>query len=215
VSIPALSRSVKSGPDGTFALERLPTGKHLVEIRHVGDEPRSDSIQLSPGTRYTRTFALKRAVTALDTVRTTAATKKYFAPQLQAFEERRARGGGGQFLSDSTLRANESRDMASVLSMMAGLTVQRSGRAIRVVNNRAAATAFGPKASCYATVYLDGILIWELIPNAPRPEPPPDLSELTNLTQLAGIEYYAGVGTVPTMFKQSPCGVIALWTRER
>jgi hypothetical protein len=93
--------------------------------------------------------------------------------------------------------------------------VQRSGRAIRVANTRAAATAFGKKEACYASVYLDGILIWELVPNAPRAEPPPDLGELTNLNQLSGIEYYAGIGTVPTMFKQSPCGVIALWTRER
>lgn len=215
ISIPALARSVKSGPDGTFALERLPAGKHLVEIRHVGDEPRSDSVQLSAGTRYSRTFALKRAVTALDTVRTSAAMKRFTSAALQGFEERRARGGGGQFLSDSVLRANESRDMASVLAMMAGLTIQRSGRAIRAVNNRHAATAFGPKESCYATVYLDGIMVWELVPNAPRPEPPPDLSALANLNQLSGIEYYAGIGTVPTMFKQSPCGVIALWTRER
>ena len=222
VTIPTQSLSATTSSDGTFELPGLAPGHHEILIRHVGDAPLRDSVTVTSNAEP-HTFRLGRVV-ALDTVRANAAERHYVSPALRGFEERR-RVGIGTFVTDSTLRANDDHRLADVLRVHApamrvlnvrGDAYATSGRDTRTgqfalrggVNRKGNAPA-----ACYATVYLDGVMLFDLA-LSPADEQPPNLSDI-QVSRLGAIEYYGGGGAVPAQFRSSECGTLLLWSREK
>jgi hypothetical protein len=66
--------------------------------------------------------------------------------------------------------------------------------------------------NCYATIYFDGVLRYDM--GITPGSPPPELGDFL-VTELAGIEYYPGEATAPPGYRHSGCGLLLLWTRER
>ncbi|MDB4874873.1 MAG: hypothetical protein JWM41_1319 [Gemmatimonadetes bacterium] len=212
----AAGRSTVTDANGAFRIANVPSGRYALQIRHVGDEPAADSVTLLPGDDSGRVFSLRRAV-VLDTVRTIAAASRPSSPKLRAFEERRREGLGGSFLSDSLLRQNEDRGLGDVLqSHVAALRIQRSANATYAMSSRdtrsgkLAMSGEGPPA-CFATVYLDGVLLYDKTQSSPK-TPPPNLNDYPP-SQLAGVEFYPGSASAPMSYRSGPCGVLLLWTR--
>jgi hypothetical protein len=71
--------------------------------------------------------------------------------------------------------------------------------------------ARGVTCACYAQVYVDGVL-----QNKQRPTEPFDMNTLSP-RDLVGVEWYASASQVPAEYSSlnSPCGVLAVWTRRR
>jgi hypothetical protein len=71
--------------------------------------------------------------------------------------------------------------------------------------------ARGITCACYAQVYVDGVL-----QNKQRPTEPFDMNTVSP-RDLVGVEWYASAAQVPAEYSSlnSPCGVLALWTRRR
>jgi hypothetical protein len=205
-----LQRRAVSDSAGAFQLAGLPAGKQSVFLRHVGDQPMLDSVQLLPGQRVTRSFVLKRAVT-LDTMRTLAAA---LAPELREFEQRRHKGTG-TFLGDSLLRKHDGQRLDVVLQNFASdlrILHDISGRMFVVApsQSRRTRSAFSNVSRCFSTVYVDGDLKWDMeqrMANIPF-----DISTIP-VDRVAGVEYYAPFAPMPPQFKRSDCGTILIWTR--
>lgn len=221
----SVDRHATTDSSGAFRFDGLPLGAQLVQIRRVGLDPQRDVIALSADRENVRTYALTGQTTRLDTVRTTAGATKYLSPQLRGFEERRLSGQGGHFISDSVLRKNENSTAANVIvGRIPGLmqqTIAGPGKLVTaLVSTRKQCagpamlnTCKGGAPNCYVAVYLDGVLQY----SAKMGVAPPDFRTDYEVSNLAGVEFYAGGAAAPISMHSDDdgCGSLWLWTRER
>jgi hypothetical protein len=191
---------------GTVSLAFLSDGASLVRLRKVGFVPVNMSVSISVADTTPLTVVMKRSAQELPAVVTRDSARRYIAPGLQGFEERR-RAGFGHFIDDSTLRAAEGSTMAFMLARLPGATL-KGGHLVstRTPTKGPALLHPTPGLNCPASVYLDGVLLTSS----------PDFSREATDTY-AGVEFYASSTTAPVWISSanSQCGVLLLWTRER
>lgn len=237
VTLAGTHRSTRTSWMGEYRLGGLDPGQYVIGVQLIGYRPRQDTITVGPS-EARRDFVLDVDPVKLDSVVSTAdAPRQWISPGLRGFEDRRAAGGGGYFLSDSLLRRNENRTFAEMLgAYVPGMAFARqSGDAAYAFSSR------NPKsgkfaflgggvpardwqnkpilAKCYVTVYINGALVYDLgtqdegKANLSPPQPPPDINQY-HVSDFAGVEFYAGEGSTPIQFRSSGCGTLLLWTRE-
>ncbi len=223
VSVPRQNRSTTSDATGAFRLTGLACGRNEVQVRKIGFTVWRDTLDLTAGQEARRVYALI-GVAQLDTVRTTADEIAYQTPRLQDFESRRKRNVGGNFISEATLREmdNVGATFPSILRRIPGLNVVfydgkafvRSRGAGGIKGDPALDSKPGSPRGCWASVYLDGLMIFDGIPSDNIK--PPDMGQFFALN-LSGVEYYASAGSTPFQFRttKTNCGVLLLWTRGR
>lgn len=235
ITIPELSVSVRTNAMGEFRLQ-VPRGRFAVTVRLPGFQALADSVTVSAAGDARLDFVLDQRVARLDSMVTRAEQKKYLSPNLTDFEERMRAHRGGYFVGDSVLRANESRRLPEVLaSRVSGVRFfhppTAGPDAMWAVGTRAAghdecgvffhctrpdgtpvrhSSAFPDL--CYSNVYVDGILIYDA--RKMTSVVPPDLAQI-NVATIAGVEFYASEASTPAQFTASPCGVLAIWIREK
>ena len=180
-----------------------------------------DTIALVPRGQVRKRYQLTR-LTQLEAVQSVA-TRRHLSPGLNGFEERRLLGFG-TFIDDSTLRRSDDRRLAEVLAArLTGLRVLATRNATYAASGRDSRTGKyailgGGKGrgdvppACYATVYLDGTLVFDMTMSDAAS--PPNLNE-HSVADLGGIEFYAAGASTPSQFKTGECGTLILWTREK
>jgi hypothetical protein len=222
IAIPALKRSDTSDAAGEFKLSGLPSGRFAVLIRRIGFKPMVDTVVLITGSAVEREYVMDAAVAELDSVRVNARRTTAPGIKLIQFEERRKKGSGGFFVTDSVLRVNETRRLTDVLtSLIPGIKLYHPFPGTRptmeyVTSGRG--TCVGPvfqcvSPNCPVTLFLDGVKYF----SATDPgDAMPDLSGF-EISNYAAVEYYPGGASIPLQFNMtgSGCGVLLLWTRER
>ncbi|HEX4682426.1 MAG TPA: carboxypeptidase regulatory-like domain-containing protein [Gemmatimonadaceae bacterium] len=217
VSLPQIGRLAVTDADGRFQIGAVKPGTYVAQVRRIGYAQATDSLTLSARARLTRSFTLKQA-SVLDTVRTLASTSHYVSANLRDFEER-SRAGQGRFIADSELRRHDDERTADVLrTLVPGLRIQNAASGAIVMSSRDGrssklALEGGSQARCFTTIYLDGILLYD-IESSPRNQPPPNINDYP-VNSLTGIEFHAEQGTLPVRFKTGECGTLLLWSRER
>lgn len=219
VSIPSLGLRATTSVDGLFLLAGVPPGSYQLQIRQLGFAPVLDSVKVEPGGTLWKKFTLSHA-TQLDTVHAVASAQKYISGNLRGFEERRRLGNGGTFIPDSVLRASDNSRLADVLRARAsGIQILNDRGGTYAVSSRDsrsgkyAMSGGGSRPGCYVTVYLDGILLFDMETKS-QANPAPNLNEYS-VNQFAAIEFYGGGAATPAQFKSSECGTLLLWTREK
>jgi len=220
-------RHAVTDSSGAYRLDGVRAGLALIQVRHVGFDVARDTVNLSAEHDNVRTYALAPRSAALDTVRTVAG-QPYLSQRLRAFEERRASGQGGYFLSDSLLRRNEGTTLANLVAgrvpgvmALAGKSLVSSRKKCQGFTFLHSDTCSKGAPDCFVTIYLDGSLYYT--PPAAEPGgstqvvPPPDLTKAFSINTLAGAEFYAdGASAPPGMHSNDQgCGTLWLWTRER
>ena len=93
-----------------------------------------------------------------------------------------------------------------------GLTLVRSNQHNYAASSRKGSVTAAGRGPCLATIYLDGALLYDA--GVANSGSPPSMDDF-NVNQLAGVEYYAGEATAPLGYRNSGCGLLLLWTRER
>ncbi|HEY9225394.1 MAG TPA: carboxypeptidase regulatory-like domain-containing protein, partial [Gemmatimonadaceae bacterium] len=212
VAIPALQRAATTGVGGTFRLVGIPAGAYGVQVRHVGDEPITDSIRLEPKARVTRNFSMKRA-TVLDTVRTSASA---VAANLRLFETHRAMRLGA-YVTDSTLRLRAGQRLDDFLLLhIQELRILRARGKVFVVppSSGRVLSGFRNASGCISTVYLDGELQWHMDQTGVAV---PFSIEHLRTDDISAVEYYGPSAPVPAEYRhvRNPCGVLVLWSRSK
>ena len=218
VWFPALDKRATTDASGAYTIDGIQAGGTIVQVRSLSSQLKRDTITISAGADLVRNFALAAQTAVLDTIRTVATALQGLSPALRGFEERREKGMGGFFMSDSVLRRNEQLPLSSILlSRIAGLTLV-PGRvgATYMVSSRKKCT--GPvltpcnAPNCFVTVYMDGVRIY----SADMQAPPIDATRIA-ASDLAGVEFYPGGGTGPSEFNATgtQCGTLLLWTRVK
>jgi hypothetical protein len=221
VQLSQLQRAAVTDTLGHFQIGALKPGSYSVEVRRMGYPPVRDSVTLAARAEVVRDFSLRPAA-ALDTIRAIGAAPQYVSAKLREFDAR-SRTGQGTFIVDSVLRRNESQRMSDVLrAFIPSVQIQTSGSSAYVVSVRDSrvrkrpfeVTVASPELShCYATVYLDGLLLFDLATADPTGAPP-NINEF-RVSDFTGIEYHPGDGVLPPQFRSSECGTLLMWTREK
>ena len=215
VSLPDLGLSARTNEGGAFRINDIPTGTHVVHVRHVGYAPLTLQLGFAANDITERQFLLANVQT-LDSV-IVAATR----PALPEFEDRR-KLGIGNFFTREELSKEENRRMSEILMRVPGLRILRAtgGSQAWVVGGRGmgaayqpdrTSTALGAKPACYADVWLDGALVYR------GDMPGAMLWDVNSITTggLEAVEFYANAQT-PIRYSRPnmECGVLLLWTRR-
>ena len=218
VGIPELQRVAITDTAGRFRLSAVQPGRYVLQVRRIGYAPLSDTLTLISSARAVRALTLRQVV-RLDTVRTTAAQPLSMSPGLRGFDDRR-HAGQGSFVGDSTLREHEQQPLSSVLSLLVPeLRIVREGMSSVVATSRIGMGGKNPLVGvsggkvCYSTVYIDGVLIYDIDADGNEKTSPPDINSFA-VRDLSGLEYH-GAATTPPQFKAGVCGTLLLWTRDR
>jgi hypothetical protein len=217
VTLVELGRAARAAADGNFRFAELPAGTYTVSVRFLGYAPQDVRIAIGGRDSLVRDFLLKPARTVLPAVPVTAKAEPLH-PTLSRFEEHRARGIGS-FITGPELEKNEHRRLGDVLRTLPGATIgpliiRRNliPGAATIATRRGNGSIRAGNVPCYAAVYLDNIRIFD-----PRNgQDPIDINQFA-VTNLEGIEYYAGASETPVELNMtgSACGVLVLWTRTK
>jgi hypothetical protein len=159
----------------------------------------------------------------LDTVHTTSPIVAYSKPMLQQFEMRR-HTGVGRYIAESDLRKHDDQSMGLFLMARLGgvdFVGYKSYLFAKSIRNEASLAGHPPALAgdknspkmCWVSVYIDGAPLYTGGPGTDAV----DFNSL-RVDEFAGVEFYAGGASTPAQYnntKESNCGVLLLWTREK
>jgi hypothetical protein len=222
-----------TGSDGTFLIQGLPRGEHLLVTEYLGMASDTARVDLSQGGVTLALFTMETRPVELPALEV-AIERTFGSLQIAGFHERRARGLG-DFIGTEDLRFG---DIISAFRRLPGIRLQNCSYASRF--SQAQGSDSIPRINmvqtdcweikmqrgvaglrsnnCSPVVYLDGNPIsssFEGIPEIPTDGPfnriaaiPRDLIE--------GIEVHRNAATAPAMYRGfgSRCGVILVWTKR-
>ena len=227
VSLPRLLLGARTDTSGAFRLGDIPAGRHQLTVRRVGFIPMTTEMTFAAGDSVEADLLLS-AVAAfegqpLPGVTVTAAPT--LRGRLAEFEERRALGAGGRFLTQAQLELMAGRRMSEALATInVPVVIGRTNAAwvassrgtqsfLRTIRPSRADIAQGARTQvCYAAVAVDGVLVYR--GSEDGSEPLFDINSLSTLN-VAGVEFYAGGATMPAKYNgtRMTCGLILIWTR--
>jgi hypothetical protein len=224
VTIDGANRTTQTTSAGAFLISGLPAARYVIELRHVGFAPLVDTVVIAAGFPVNREYVMAQQAVTLGSVQTTEAKDRHVT-QYDEFLDRLEHHNGGHFVDAAVLRKNASRRIGDLLtSLIPGLRLyqplagqQPSWEYVSSGRGQCKGPAFtcGGSTPCPVALYVDGLPIFSPGPSASDTRMVPDFSTY-NTSDYAGIEYYAGGGSVPERYNSTnnSCGVLLLWTRK-
>lgn len=233
VTLTDVARSFSTNTAGRIDVANLASGDHRVTIRRLGYTPLDTTVTLRDGAIADLTFELVR-INTLDSVVVSATTTDR---ALRSFEEN-VRLGTGHFMTRQRLVELKGQPLRRALSELQGISLvyghgsrswvagarqpgalcgrvapgasSECHRSHGIYDPSPVEAAQGMSASCYARVYIDGVLM-----NRGTPTPPYDANELL-ADQIEAIEYYASAAEVPLQYAglNTDCGVLIIHGRR-
>ncbi|HJU72298.1 MAG TPA: carboxypeptidase-like regulatory domain-containing protein [Gemmatimonadaceae bacterium] len=204
VSIWGTGREVSTNDAGTFALDSLPTGSQMVEVRALGFVPHREAVDLPEGTRASLTLRLTGKQTFLDTVKVLT-TRAYVSGHMAEFENRRKHRVGGFFLDADEIDRRRAAVFTDLLRGIPTVLIDPSARTGDQVRMIGASNENDPY--CDPTIWIDGSRqnLREVSLNA-----------ILFPERITAIEVYSRTVETPSQYQYgSRCGVILIWTGER
>ena len=190
------SESVSS-IDGSFSLERLPAGTHVISVRAIGFSARDSAIKLDDGATATLELSLAKP-TMLSAVVTRAAVTE---ANTATFEEHKRKNTGGFFVQP--VRVEGSPAMQTVTQLIVGLPKMKHLRDGNILF-----PGLTPNTFCTPTIFVNS--------KKAQVDSVSEISNLIDPDDIIGVEVYTRQSEIPFMFVRPadhPCGVLALWTK--
>jgi hypothetical protein len=218
--------SVRTDSAGRFLLSDLPSGAYRLVVRGVGWRQLEVGVELGAGDTTRLVLGLNRVAPTLGRV-----TVRERATGLTAAHARRAKLYG-TFLDSTTLARSRGRRLVDVLSAVPGvqlLQLQSGGTVIAARRGVANVNvALGAEPRCYLALYVNGLRVYEPSAADSFAVAPPSLdgdqglpgvvtgASLFDVSQLAGIEIYAGPAQLPGELRGTgnACGAVRIWTKN-
>lgn len=200
VNLSIAGRAARTGSSGAFALDSLPEGTHVLDLRAIGYAPIRVPVNLASDAPVRETFELTRITTIMDTVKVTA-VRVYSGAQFAGFE-RRKRMGTGWFMDVEELERHAYTYPTDLVTMAPGVFVRGVGPDALILMRGNGGDL------CIPTISVDGVRhVGDAI----------DLQALAPINRLVGVEVYARNAIIPVELPMAMngCGVIAFWTGSR
>jgi hypothetical protein len=135
------------------------------------------------------------------------------SPVLEAFEQRRATGGGRYFTRADVERL-QPLYITDLLATLPGVHFLSSGRGSRRVISFGHAPG---RPECPAQIFVDGLPVNRRPAHSAAGIDAISIDDVVTPNVVEGIEVYRGLATVPPEFlsPDAVCGVVAIWTRRK
>jgi hypothetical protein len=204
VSLVQAGRSTITNERGEFAFNDLLPGSDRLHARRLGYAATEVRVDIEEAERRQIDIVMA-PVTILDSVAVTA-HESVRDEALRLFEEHR-RMGLGRFLSPEELQAARGRKLSELINQWPGLRVASSPGDSYPQSTRGVKSIVGE--GCDVAVFFDGRLL--------DPKTDRDLDHIAPPDILAGVEWYAGVSTVPPEYARlnNHCGVLVLHSKYK
>jgi hypothetical protein len=213
VQVVGTGRTTMTNEQGTWALDSLPEGTQVLEVRAIGYEPMRPIVHLRGETPLDADITMLYRAVTLDEV----VVRGSYERNLELFEQRRRTSASGYFLRpEEVLRHPPQAPMAQLIQMMPQTLVNcRSpyqcivtmfkGTSRQATDPRANSRNSSSREQCVPSLYIDGIL-----------QQVPDYNFL-NVGQIAAVEVYPRANFRPLEFldMHNDCGSVVFWTRLR
>lgn len=198
VSIPASHLLVHTDSAGAFTIRGLSAGAVTLNVRHLGYEPRSLSLQLHAASVDSVIIALRAIPQVLDAMRV-GGGRAHHDFLIEDFYRRQALGSG-TFITRADIDARNPTRLSDVVRQYPGIRVVRGpgGTGVRFPSTSMA------RRDCPPQYWVDGrrVTSFELDELPPR--------------DIEGIELYHGPSTTPMQFSMDDaktCGTVVIWSR--
>jgi hypothetical protein len=204
ISIWGTGREALSGDGGTFLLDSLPTGSHMVDVRALGFVPQREPVDVQEGAPSRAVITMTAKQVFLDTVRVLA-TSSYITGRIAEFEGRRRSRIGGYFLDQDEIDRRRAASFTDLLRGIPTVTIDpdpRHGDQVRMIG---ASNENDPY--CDPAIWIDG---------SRQPRREGTLNAILFPERIVALEVYSRTVEAPAQFQSgSRCGVILVWTGER
>ena len=192
-----------SSDRGYFALDSLPGGTHMLEVRALGYLPATSIVQLAADQpAQVEVFIGDRLVT-LETVRVQATL--VFSRNLARFQTNRERNLGGVFVGPREIDRFRGMRFSNLVQSIPGVRLNyREG--FSILMDYAGTDDGRSMGLCVPAFYIDG---------QRSQYTASEIEGLYRADEIAGVEVYLRESQRPIEFQDvnSRCGAIALWTR--
>lgn len=195
--------STSSSDRGYFALDSLPGGTHMLEIRAVGYLPASSIVNLAAGQpSQVEVFIGDRLVT-LEAVKVSATL--VFSRNLAKFQTNRERNFGGVFVGPREIERYRGLRFSNLVQGISGVRVSYQN-GMSILMDYAGTDDGRSLGLCVPLIYVDG---------QRSRYTASEIEGLYRAEEIAGVEVYVREGQRPIEFQDisSRCGAIAIWTR--
>lgn len=210
----------KSGAAGSFRIDSISAGPHLIRFRRIGLLPVSVPVVVDPNSIVSIDVALQPFPITLSRVNVQAASGEVV--RLPAGVADRIRTGIGTYITGDQIAREKPIETVEIFRRVPGLSVDGPpGREV-VYNTRGAQTINGTGCPAGMAVVVDGVPLNGAVTSAGGADP---LGVTTNSGALnalrsipprdiAAIEIYKDGVEAPASLISSPCGTIYIWTRN-
>ncbi|MEO8580014.1 MAG: carboxypeptidase regulatory-like domain-containing protein [Gemmatimonadales bacterium] len=200
VEAPMWGAAIVTNPDGTFALESLPTGTQLIIVRRIGFEAARITVNITSHQPTELSVVLGPSAKIMDTVLVVARRNQtlerggFFARQ---------RSGWGRYFTHDEIDKRSPQYVSDLLKEVPGISVTRGAGGVVVGSSRITSILGGRRGGC-SRIFVDGTE-WRLID-------PGDIDGFVSPNEVSGLEVYKP-GTAPARYRGiEECLVILVWT---
>jgi hypothetical protein len=187
---------VRTDAEGRFALSGLPARDGEFRVRGLGFRPVRSMLDTT-----VRALAVVLDPLSAQELEAVTVSARGAGEAPSEFEQRRSKGGGN-FITRADIQRRNPMQLSQMFEGLPGMMVQQTTG--RVLNLRGASMS-GP---CEPLYFVDGASFDVGTGVAPL--------TVLNPEDVAGIEVYRGVATLPMQYggSQGACGAILIWTRR-
>lgn len=176
---------------GRFRFDLVRPGRYPIEVRRLGYQTRSDTLEIPAGTSLEVTLEISAEVTVLPGIEVVA---RSLVLESKGFYDRQRQGFRGVFLDRTAIEKYDPIYVPDLFKNIPGVEVLDG----RLVMSQSV-TLMGGGRGCEPSLWLDGIRSGLRNYNFIRPD------------HLEGVEVYTGAGA-PEKYNDL-CGTVVIWTR--
>ena len=194
-----------SSDRGYFALDSLPGGTQLLEVRALGYLPATSIVHLAADQPVQTELFIGDKLVTLETVKVTATL--VFSRNLAKFQSNRERNLGGVFVGPREIDNYRGMRFSNLVQSIPGVRLSyRDGFSI-LMDYKGSDDA-GSMGLCVPMFYIDG---------QRSQYTASEIEGLYRADEIAGLEVYVRENQRPVEFQDagSRCGAIAIWTRPQ
>lgn len=216
ISIDKARISTRSSAGGSFRIDSIPAGPHLIRFRRIGIMPLTVSVTVEPNATVSVDAVVEPFPVTLSRMTVQAVSGELV--ELPRGVADRMRTGNGTYLTASDIQRFGPRETLDIFRHVAGVSVEHFGHGQIVRSVRATTSVSGRSCGTGMRVVIDGTAL-----SSAQIEDS-DVGRVSDVTggtsglngvtpgDIGAIEIYKDGSGTPAEFNDSECGSIYIWT---
>ena len=210
VSLDNTQIRTRSGAGGSFRLDSLPAGPHLVRFRRLGIMPLTVSVVVDPDATTSVDAVVEPFPITLSRVNVQAVSGEIV--HLPPGVADRMRTGIGTYLTADQIAKMHPIETKDIFRHVAGVTVVSFAHTTVVQSARGVQTINGNACTTGMQVVIDGAIVDNTLGGSNLAAATGSMDGISP-QDIAAIEIYKDGAETPASLRDSECGVIYIWTR--